>query len=886
MRNNHRTCSFVLAVGLANIAGASAVAQDNSAHTIAAAKILETKGDVAGAVRVLRQAMVGAPAESQPVLNAQLSRLVGDEAASGIANARSTIQSQGTAQDPVDRLIRVLNTGDQTPETRSAIQQLRMLGNLVVPHLIRAFPELGPFGVMNALEVMRSTRDPRVGEFLAGQVKTAAPEVVTAIVWALDELPEATALRVAAEIVGGDFSESHELGALRVFFEHQSESKACVALKQKLLSSKDAQTRTSAAMRAISARQMTEAEAIAVVKTLSPKQVRQVAVYAHDDSWVKFGVLCFPPAGKRHDIGSYVNQFSWWRAPEEAAPLLLDVTAASNQVKAALRSMIDHGWRVPAALDDAFHKFAAPLHRDGWALFLDALPADGEDRAIRAWQKNERSRHHLMEAMHHTDRSWVRLAVRDLVAATSLRPYGRRSFQFDWNEAPKVAIAGLVQFAQKWPEVSPGESNAWADGLVEAYESWSALPVDVVKPLFASGYQPAWVAVQKRHPELLLSLVRDLKRLPVGLVAYPAAQFRRHGTEADVPTAIRILRMPVPGGYHAQAAEFLGHMAKGSVEVLGLLAVPFTLEPQSYVSAKRMGDAVARGVNVEDLPAILELLPRLPHWYASRVCHALANQVNESHVEALASALQKCYGSEWRDTIGKDRDEGAIGNRTLALRLLELLGSTHSEAALPHLRRVFENGELSPHMIRTAAAAALNVDGAARRELLQQMLQSKRTEVVVAAVQAQDLRTDAELRAQAFASVLGIATEENGADAIFGVLEPGDQLTLALKLLDHKDIASFDQSLVGRALDLIDGRKDSKYLAQLTRASQHSNSGIRWKVADILGRTFVRDSVDPLLELLKDDAGEVRAAAQQNLDQIANYLDERAKWERRFGKVK
>ena len=44
--------------------------------------------------------------------------------------------------------------------------------------------------------------------------------------------------------------------------------------------------------------------------------------------------------------------------------------------------------------------------------------------------------------------------------------------------------------------------------------------------------------------------------------------------------------------------------------------------------------------------------------------------------------------------------------------------------------------------------------------------------------------------------------------------------------------------------------------------------------------------MDPLLELLKDDAGEVRAAAQQNLDQIANYLDERAKWERRFGKVK
>ena len=39
-----------------------------------------------------------------------------------------------------------------------------------------------------------------------------------------------------------------------------------------------------------------------------------------------------------------------------------------------------------------------------------------------------------------------------------------------------------------------------------------------------------------------------------------------------------------------------------------------------------------------------------------------------------------------------------------------------------------------------------------------------------------------------------------------------------------------------------------------------------------------------MLDLLKDDVQSVREQAQKSLDQIANYLEERKKWEERFGR--
>lgn len=900
MRSIHRTCSFALAVALSNFAGAAAISQDSSAHTVAAAKILEAKGDVAGAVRVLQQALSKAPQVNRSALKTQLSLLVTGQAVGATAKASPTPvpAPQGQGQDPVDRLIQVLNTGDKTTEVNSATKQLRMLGNLVVPHLIRAFPDLGPFGVLNSLVVMRSTTDPRVGEFLAKQVKTAAPEIVTAIVSSLDEMPKAIALKVASEIVRGEPTESHELAALRVYLEQQPKAQVTSELKQKLLVSASSRIRALAAIYLIGARQLTEAEAVATVKTLSPAEVAQFDPDApvwhrdsHDSSWAKFGVQCFPPAENRRDIGRYVEAFDWWRAAEDAAPLLLDARGAMKQVIWKLQEMVAHGWRLPAELDEAFWKFAEADPQYCWQSYMHSLPENGEDRAIRAWQQNELSRAHIIEGLHRTERPWTRLAVMDLLAADSLQNYPSYTFNYDWDTSSKGAIDGLVEFARKWPKVSPSVPESWARGLVDAYAAWPVLPIEVVQPLFASGYEPAWSAVTKRNPELLPSMARGIENLPRPMIAALVGQLRRYGTEADVPTAIRIMRMETHPNYYDMAAEFLGRMAKGNVVVLGLGAVDSKLEQQALRYVPSMVAAVAQGLNVRDLPAILALLPKLTHGAATAVCQVLIRQVDEAHVDALAAALQACYGLKWRDTRALDRhsastETDAIGNRTLAMQLIFLLGKTKSEAALPHLRRVYEEDTLSTMMVQSAASAALKASGSSRRALLQQMLQSERQDVVGAVVQVEDLRSDAKLRELAFEGVLRFATQETESLFIFDVIEKDAQLALALKILNHEQMSSFQGSLVDRALVLLDGRKDDRYLPQLTRATKHSNSNTRVLVAQMLARTFVRESVDPLLDLLKDDSERVRTTAQESLDQIANYLDERVKWEKRFGKTK
>lgn len=898
MRSIHRTCSFALAVALTNFAGAAASSQDSSVRTVAAAKILEAKGDVAGAVRVLQKALNKAPQDARSTLNAQLSLLVAGQAVGATAKASPTPVSQGKGQDPVDRLIQVLNTGDKTAEVNSAIKQLRMLGNLVVPHLIRAFPDLGPFGVLNSLALMRGTTDPRIGDFLVKQVKTAAPEIVTAIVSSLDDMPKVTALKVAHEVLRGKPTESRELSVMRVYLKHQPKAKVSSELKQKLLGSANSRTRGWAAIYSIGARQLTEAEAIATVKTLSPAEVEQFDPDApvwyrdsHDSSWAKFGVQCFPSAEKRRDIDRYVEAFDWWRAADEAAPLLLDVRGATNQVMQKLREMVAHGWRVPAELDEAFWKFAETDRQDGWCVYMRSLPDDGEDRGIRAWEQNVHSRAAIIEGLHRTDHPWTRLAVMDLLAADTLQGYRKYSFNYDWHKSTKGAIDGLVKFARKWPKVSPEESDSWARGLVLAYAASSVLPVDVVQPLFASGYAPAFIAVQDRNPELMLSMARGIEKLPYQMVSVLARELRNSGTEADVPTAIRLMRRPSQAIDYSYAAEFLGRMAKGNVDVLGLVAVDSKLHPSAFNYIKNMEVAVAQGLNVRDLPAILALLPKLTHSTAAMACQALNYQVDETHVGELAGALQACYGSKWRDTQARNRNSisretRVIGNRTLALHLIFLLGQTKSEAALPHLRRVYEDGTLSVMMVRSAATEALKASSTSRRALLQQMLQSERKEVVGTAVQVEGLRNDAELRELAFEGVLRFAAEETESRFIFDVIEKDAQLALALKILNHEQMSSFQGSLVDRALVLFDGRKDDRYLPQLTRAIKHSNSNTRVLVAQMLARTFVRESVDPLLDLLKDDSERVRMAAQESLDQIANYLDERAKWEKRFGKIK
>ena len=54
------------------------------------------------------------------------------------------------------------------------------------------------------------------------------------------------------------------------------------------------------------------------------------------------------------------------------------------------------------------------------------------------------------------------------------------------------------------------------------------------------------------------------------------------------------------------------------------------------------------------------------------------------------------------------------------------------------------------------------------------------------------------------------------------------------------------------------------------------------EVVKALGNTFSREAAPPLLEMLKDEDAVVRKAAQAGLDELANYLDAKARWEVRL----
>jgi HEAT repeat protein len=84
------------------------------------------------------------------------------------------------------------------------------------------------------------------------------------------------------------------------------------------------------------------------------------------------------------------------------------------------------------------------------------------------------------------------------------------------------------------------------------------------------------------------------------------------------------------------------------------------------------------------------------------------------------------------------------------------------------------------------------------------------------------------------------------------------------------------------ALRTVGLRKDVRYLPQLVKGASHTNANVRVQAAQAIGNTFAREAGPHLIEMLRDDSPEVRKAAQDALDQIANYLDARAKWEQRF----
>ncbi|MCC7064683.1 MAG: HEAT repeat domain-containing protein, partial [Planctomycetes bacterium] len=214
--------------------------------------------------------------------------------------------------------------------------------------------------------------------------------------------------------------------------------------------------------------------------------------------------------------------------------------------------------------------------------------------------------------------------------------------------------------------------------------------------------------------------------------------------------------------------------------------------------------------------------------------------------------------------------------------LVEQLGTTRDPKAIPALRKVLGMPDPEPYVLVQAANAMLQCAGSSRRQLLVDMLSSSQVEVATAALAAEELRSDAELRDVARTALLRIGDRIEDAQSTFAVLDEADRVGLASAVVKAPNFARFSQQLAMVAIDVLGAQKSAAQVEPIWAGYRHPDEFVRQHAAIALGSTFSREAAPHLIEMLKDDSSDVRTAAQKALDEIANYLDAKAKWEARL----
>jgi HEAT repeat protein len=426
----------------------------------------------------------------------------------------------------------------------------------------------------------------------------------------------------------------------------------------------------------------------------------------------------------------------------------------------------------------------------------------------------------------------------------------------------------------------------WHSAFVNAYERCPNLPVVGLLPLLgrrgSAASAAAWTVVT-RDPAAALAYARGVTTVPAGIAWSLLELIPEHGNAGDVSLALRALEALRFEGLSdpSRLVAFLGRHGAGNLEVVAMARMPMPTTGNRIVWL-RIAMQAARGARVQDLAALLDLLPRLHENCAGELCRALEPQLTAEHAGLLARAIEALLAEPLRVAINDAWTEPVTSANVLAW-LMSSLGKVGDAAAAPVLQRVITHPGLYASLVTDAARASLQIAGAGRRALLLQMLQSPKLPVACAALDAPELRTDADLRAAARAAVLRLGEQQllHHVDP-FGALDEPDRLALATAILESERFPRLDGDLCCSALHLLGARKDPSLVPTLLRGAAHRVSAVRVAVAQQLGMTFAREAAAPLIEMLKDDQDEVRKEAQQALDQIANYLDARAKWEARL----
>lgn len=923
---------------MATLAGA--LPQGASAGaTVASAALAENEGRYAEAEQLLRRVVAsgdsGAAAQARTRLDALLQRQgKASEVVAAAAPVESTGDSaapttQGPPADPITRLIQKLDTGTKAnAEVKQAISQLDDLGSLIVPHLIKALPEFGPFGIYNSLNLLRYARDDRIAITLGAMLESGRPEIVAAITGYLGRLHVAVALPLASKVAGMDVDAAALGSALGVLLEHRGNDEQARKLARRMLDSGDeamqrallsamsgeerewfgplydalracdgADVRAAATFQHIEAAGLDEDGALAALAGLESADIgwRIAMLGERHPDWARIGVLGLRAtptdekwAATRKNI---VQVFEWWRAPDQALPALLELpmenrSTSGNSIEyrahEAFETCIEKaaaaGWRLPSQWDVPVVERFVHLGSN-WRSFINALPVDAEQRVMRLWRVAPVERMGMAHAAMAERRPWHDLASAAMLEL-DLNNNGLYSFiNRDWSGASAAEVARLGEFAHRSLARGPTQHNVPSQ-LVQLVRETPTLPATLLIPLVEAPAQGgAWTVLCERDPRAALDYARS-GRLADGYYHSLVSLLEIHGTADDLPVLLRLVRESyVNNQYNSKMMQWCNTQTPGHLDIVRLGEPDTLLRAQSKDLARMLALGAAEQVQGKDFVAALRLLPDVVPEVRGNLLTRLRALVTAEHVAALRAAARANLEGELMEYRVPNVD------RYVLTALVQMLGSTGDPAVLPELRAVLARADL-PDAISVAAVEALVASAGDERDAtFVTLLDSPRDIVVQAALYSfGELEAgDAAMVDRAIAAIRRHGAELETTGTLFRAMTRNERVRAAKAILESEGMREFGRQVVTGAIDQLADNRDPAHVPAFALAASHRETNVRLEAAKQLGNSFDRSAVPHLLELLRDENAKVRHAAQSGLDQIANYLDQLKMWQDRFG---
>ena len=815
----------------------------------------------------------------------------------------------------MQRLIAVLDTGSRADTAVStAYDQLSYLGALVVPPLLDAVPTFGPFGLRNALQLLAPQDDARIAQVLARRLDDADPAVTSAIVGFLDDAKPAVHVPLAVKVAAITKEPGELLSVLRVLVDKDGDNPAARATAEKLVTSEspkvlaelldsidnctaawvpdvldrlrqrgDDNTRAVATYHWLMRQpDLTQDRALQALQQAPAGSVCWIAARfaQRDPTWNRVALLALRSSVDevwRNNPASFdgLGRVVWGDLRDEAAAAMLAVPRVGNRNNDLYQMMVPviaSGWKVPEGSELRLIEQFEFRGGEAWQMLLQALPMDGEARALTLWRTLPREQQDQL-VFAAKDRAWHRLVASHLLASEQQTLVHSKLLERDWTGIPPDASAMLAQLAARWPTPPVGWSG-WQPSLLAAWTKTPAMPPEVILPLLDTGDRNVWQALFRRDPQKALVWLRTASNRDAVDVMHAIELLRRLGTDQDVALAIwcvsRIAGQP-PGGL----TEFFADHGRGNLDVIALGKLPVSVHPNMTSYCLMVAAQAGRDARIEDLDALLTMLPDLGDEAAGEVLSALRRQVRPTDAERIVAAIE---ATATRPQPASILSPSTMPNAGLAARYLGLLDNATNPAVLPRLRTLL--GQEAFRELRGAIArACLAIGGEGKKALLGEFLKGNEPEIVAAAIAAPELRDDAALRELGAAALLRLGERM----APIGPDWRSEDLERAARaVVNDERFPQFSVGLSRWAVSVLGRRKDTTFLNEIASATRHKQPEVLDAAALALGNTFSRDAAPPLLELLKHDSTSVQKAAQAALDRIANYLDERKKWEERL----